>query len=66
MSEDAELERGERMLDRGSSQPHDLWRGALLHSAQSVVVQMSCQEALRRSGTARFQPTLPQTSARPT
>ena len=57
MSENSVLERGEWMLDRGSSQPHDLGRGALLHSLQSVVVKMSREEALRRSGTARFQRT---------
>ena len=57
MSENSVLERGEWMLDRGSSQPHDLGRSALLHSLQSVVVQMSREEALRRSGTARFQRT---------
>ena len=60
MSEDAVLQRGEGMLDGGSSQAHRMRRGALLHPFERGVVQMRCEEALRRRGAARLQGKLPQ------
>jgi hypothetical protein len=57
VSEDAVLERSERMLNRRSWQAHHLWGGSLLHPLQRAVMQMTVYEPLRRVGAARLQRT---------
>ena len=54
MAEDAVLESAEGMFDRRSSEPHQLWRRALVHTVQSIIVHVAAQHPLRGSGAARL------------
>ena len=57
MPENAVFQRGEWMFDRRSSQSHRFRRGALLHSLQRTIVQMTVHQPLRGLSTATFQRT---------
>ena len=45
MAEDAIFQGGEGMLDRRSSESHDLRSGASMHAVQRLFVQMPCHQA---------------------
>src|SRR5260370_42100424 len=55
MSEDAVFQIGEWMFRGGSSQPHRLRRGPVLHALYRLFVQVTGNDPSRRHGAPRFQ-----------